>query len=151
MRVIAIEEHFLTPMYRQHVSANEYRNFYLTSRGQAMGHDIIEENLDIDARRIANMDANGVDLQVLSFGSPGPQAFAADVAIPMAKDANERMYQAVKGNGGTARFVFLPYEDHGYRARESVLHTVAEMLDWFDRHVKNRKAVAVPAEAASGG
>ena len=96
MRVIAIEEHFLTPMYRQHVSANEYRNFYLTSRGQAMGHDIIEENLDIDARRIANMDANGVDLQVLSFGSPGPQAFAADVAIPMAKDANERMYQAVK-------------------------------------------------------
>ena len=61
------------------------------------------------------------------------------------KDANpgtfpiqsERMYQAVKGNGGTARLVFLPAESHGYEARESVLHTVAEMIDWFDRYVKN--------------
>jgi predicted TIM-barrel fold metal-dependent hydrolase len=96
MRVIAIEEHFLTPMYRQHVSANEYRNFYLSSRGRIMGHDIIEENLDIDERRIANMDANGVDLQVLSFGSPGPQGFGADVAIPMARDANERLFKATQ-------------------------------------------------------
>ena len=52
MRVIAIEEHFLTPFYREKVAANEYRNFYLTSRGQQMGHDIIEENLDLGASRL---------------------------------------------------------------------------------------------------
>ena len=63
---------------------------------------------------------------------------------------SERMYQAVKGNGGTARLVFLPHEDHGYRARESVLHTVAEMLEWFDRHVKRREAGAKPLESAGG-
>ena len=96
MRVIAIEEHFLTPLYREHVSANEYRNFYLTSRGAAMGHDIIAENMDIGAKRIAHMDAHGVDLQVLSFGSPGPQAFGAEVAMPMARDANDRMHAAVQ-------------------------------------------------------
>ena len=96
MRVIAIEEHFITPMYREKVAGNEFRNFYLTSRGRDMGHDIIEENLDLGAKRIAHMDAAGVDMQVLSFGSPGPQAFGADVAIPMAKDANDRMYEAVK-------------------------------------------------------
>jgi len=48
---------------------------------------------------------------------------------------SERMFQALQGNGGTARLVLLPAEEHGYRARESVLHTVAEMLDWVATHV----------------
>jgi dipeptidyl aminopeptidase/acylaminoacyl peptidase len=47
------------------------------------------------------------------------------------------MYHAVKGLGGTARLVMLPFESHGYAARESVLHTLAEMVEWMDRHVKN--------------
>ena len=46
---------------------------------------------------------------------------------------SERMYHAIKGHGGTARLVMLPNESHGYRARESVLHTLAEMVEWFDR------------------
>ncbi|MGH7531188.1 MAG: S9 family peptidase [Gemmatimonadales bacterium] len=52
---------------------------------------------------------------------------------------SERMYHALKGLGGTARLVMLPYESHGYAARESVLHTVAEMVEWFDRYVKAAK------------
>ncbi|HEX6886015.1 MAG TPA: prolyl oligopeptidase family serine peptidase [Planctomycetota bacterium] len=63
---------------------------------------------------------------------------------------SERMYQAVKGNGGTARLVMLPGEDHGYQARESVLHTVAEMVDWCERFVKPEAiAPAEPREAAA--
>jgi dipeptidyl aminopeptidase/acylaminoacyl peptidase len=50
---------------------------------------------------------------------------------------SERLYQAIKGNGGTARLVLLPDEAHAYRARESVLHVLAEMLEWADRWVKN--------------
>ncbi|MGH7480780.1 MAG: prolyl oligopeptidase family serine peptidase [Longimicrobiales bacterium] len=50
---------------------------------------------------------------------------------------SERLYHAVKGLGGIARLVMLPHESHGYRARESVLHTLAEMVAWFDQHVKN--------------
>lgn len=49
---------------------------------------------------------------------------------------SERMFAAVKGTGGTARLVMLPHESHGYRGRESVLHTLAEMVDWFETHVK---------------
>lgn len=49
----------------------------------------------------------------------------------------ERMYHAIKGNAGTVRFVSLPHESHGYRARESVEHTLYEMITWFDKHVKN--------------
>ncbi|MBM3784392.1 MAG: S9 family peptidase [Acidobacteria bacterium] len=51
---------------------------------------------------------------------------------------SERMYTAVRGNGGTVRLVMLPHESHGYAARESVEHTLAEMIEWFDKHVKNR-------------
>src|SRR6266516_1362393 len=50
---------------------------------------------------------------------------------------SERLFAAIKGLGGTARLVMLPNEAHGYIARESVLHTLAEMIDWFDRYVKN--------------
>ena len=50
---------------------------------------------------------------------------------------SERLFAAIKGLGGTARLVMLPNEAHGYAARESVLHTLAEMIDWFDRYVKN--------------
>ena len=55
MRIIAIEEHFITPLYREKVAGNEFRNFYLTSRGRDMGHDIIAENLDLGESRIAMM------------------------------------------------------------------------------------------------
>ncbi len=57
-------------------------------------------------------------------------------------EQSERMFAAVKGTGGTARLVMLPHEDHGYRGRESVLHTLYEMIDWFDRHVKNAPVTA---------
>jgi dipeptidyl aminopeptidase/acylaminoacyl peptidase len=53
---------------------------------------------------------------------------------------SERLFQAIKGSGGTARLVLLPYEAHGYRARESVLHVLAEMFEWAGRYVKNRGA-----------
>ena len=49
---------------------------------------------------------------------------------------SERLYMALKGHGATVRYVTLPNESHGYAARESVLHTVAEMLNWMDRYVK---------------
>ncbi|HZS56997.1 MAG TPA: prolyl oligopeptidase family serine peptidase [Bryobacteraceae bacterium] len=50
---------------------------------------------------------------------------------------SDRMYAAVRGNGGTVRLVTLPYEAHGYRGRESIEHTLYEMMSWFDRYVKN--------------
>ena len=50
---------------------------------------------------------------------------------------SERMYRAIKGNGGSVRYVTLPDEAHGYAARESVEHVLWEMLTWFDKFVKN--------------
>lgn len=50
---------------------------------------------------------------------------------------SERLYQAVKGLGGTSRLVMLPLESHGYRARESILHMMWETVTWLDEFVKN--------------
>jgi dipeptidyl aminopeptidase/acylaminoacyl peptidase len=52
---------------------------------------------------------------------------------------SERMYAALKGNGAAVRYVQLPGEAHGYAARESVGHTLAEMMSWLDQFVKPPK------------
>lgn len=52
---------------------------------------------------------------------------------------SERMYQAVRGNGGTVRLVTLPLEAHGYAARETIEHVLYEMINWFDKYVKNAR------------
>ena len=50
---------------------------------------------------------------------------------------SERMYQAIKGLGGTVRLVMLPNESHAYRARESILHMLWEEDRWLTTYVKN--------------
>ena len=50
---------------------------------------------------------------------------------------SERMFQAIKGLGGTARLVMLPNESHAYRARESILHMLYETNAWLEKYVKN--------------
>ena len=49
---------------------------------------------------------------------------------------SERFYNALKGHGATTRLVMLPHESHGYRGRESVLHTLWETERWLDTYVK---------------
>ncbi len=61
----------------------------------------------------------------------------------------ERFFAALRGNGGNARYVVLPLEDHGYRARESVGHSLWEMVSWLDRHLKNAPPRAAAATSAA--
>jgi dipeptidyl aminopeptidase/acylaminoacyl peptidase len=84
------------------------------------------------------------------YSQMSPFNFADQIKTPMLMfhgeaDSNtgtfplqsERMYQAIRGLGGTVRYVVLPYEDHGYRGRESVLHRLWESTRWLDKYVKN--------------
>jgi dipeptidyl aminopeptidase/acylaminoacyl peptidase len=48
-----------------------------------------------------------------------------------------KLYEAIRGNGGTTRLVMLPHEPHWYSAMESNEQLVYEMLRWFDKYVKN--------------
>lgn len=60
---------------------------------------------------------------------------------------SERFYAALKGQGATVRYVVLPLEAHGYRGRESTMHTLWEMTRWLDQHVKSAPPKAVAAKA----
>jgi dipeptidyl aminopeptidase/acylaminoacyl peptidase len=53
---------------------------------------------------------------------------------------SEKLFEAIRGTGGTARLVMLPYESHGYQSNEAVEDVLAEQFAWFDRYVKNAKA-----------
>ena len=53
---------------------------------------------------------------------------------------SERMFAAIKGNGGNVRYVQLPLESHGYGAKESRRHVIWEMVNWLDTHVKPPKS-----------
>ena len=50
---------------------------------------------------------------------------------------SERFYMALKGFGATVRYETLPFEAHGYAGRETLLHILAERINWFDKYVKN--------------
>ncbi len=52
---------------------------------------------------------------------------------------SERLFNAIKGHGGTVRYVSLPFESHGYAGRENVLHMLAEQYEWMERYVKQPK------------
>jgi dipeptidyl aminopeptidase/acylaminoacyl peptidase len=88
-----------------------------------------------------------------------PFRYADNITAPLllihgALDANsgtfpiqsERLFQAIQGTGGTARLVILPHENHGYVARESVLHVLAEQFAWLERWL-GEQPVADIAEA----
>jgi dipeptidyl aminopeptidase/acylaminoacyl peptidase len=49
---------------------------------------------------------------------------------------SERLYSAIKGLGGTVRFVSLPHESHAYAARENILHMLWEMDRWLETYVR---------------
>jgi len=49
---------------------------------------------------------------------------------------SERLYSAIKGLGGTVRYVSLPFESHGYAAKENILHMLWETDQWLEKYVK---------------
>jgi predicted TIM-barrel fold metal-dependent hydrolase len=109
MRIIAIEEHFSTPNFREKAKVNEAKSFYITSRSAVLGHDIGGELDDLDVSRLAQMKAAGIDFQVLSFHQPIPSSFAATEAVAMARELNDGLAAATRRHPDRfAGFAALP-------------------------------------------
>jgi predicted TIM-barrel fold metal-dependent hydrolase len=67
-----------------------------TSTRDAAARTLLPRLLDLDDTRISEMDANGVDMHVLSLGVPGVQMFDADEAVALARLSNDRLSDAVR-------------------------------------------------------
>jgi 2,3-dihydroxybenzoate decarboxylase len=103
---IATEEAFATTeqlrLYRRMLSDGSIHDpgflslwgFYLQSPSER-ATQIIERLQNIDSRRIADMDATGISLQILSLTSPGVQVFDAATAVSFARDSNDQLAAAI--------------------------------------------------------
>jgi predicted TIM-barrel fold metal-dependent hydrolase len=95
MRTITLEEHFVSPGFL----AGPGKDFIEQIRNRGpRGLRICEQLQDVGDQRIAEMDAAGVDMQVLSLNSPGiEQAEVAD-QLSIAVESNDFLAEAVKKN-----------------------------------------------------
>jgi uncharacterized protein len=93
MRVITLEEHFATPLFLDG-PGQDLKNAALKFEGRAL--KIIEPLCDIGDKRIAAMDAAGVDFQMLSLTSPGTEQLDAAEALALTRDTNDALAEAVK-------------------------------------------------------
>ncbi|MFM9971499.1 MAG: amidohydrolase family protein, partial [Burkholderiales bacterium] len=97
MRVITLEDHFATPMDRSLIpKATGSRAAMLQQLDDRVGYSIEEGLLDLGELRLAHMDRAGIDYQVISLTQPGAQAYDAATAVPLARDANDRLAEACK-------------------------------------------------------
>ena len=102
-KVIALEEHYWDREVASH----------FTERGPEMRNPSLQERLyDLGALRLREMDEAGIDFQVLSHGAPSLQRLEAELAVPLARKANDRLHQVVGANEDRfAAFAQLPSAD----------------------------------------
>jgi predicted TIM-barrel fold metal-dependent hydrolase len=119
MKIIALEEHITTPLYAEKEVITPRRRQSMIDRSQRVGHDVTAELMNISNTRVAAMNEAGIDFQVLSMTMPGPQGLPADEAIAVARDANDRMADGVRGHPNRfAAFACLPTPDVGASVKE---------------------------------
>ena len=106
-RRIATEEAFIPPelhkMYRDLIASggvddpgfNSLVGYYLGSTSER-ARNVSERLQDLGERRLADMDATGIDLQIVSLTSPGVQVLKTDAAIAMARLANDQLAAAIR-------------------------------------------------------
>jgi predicted TIM-barrel fold metal-dependent hydrolase len=112
MRTIALEEHFVTPAFMEGPGRQ------LKAQAQAAKDHpevagafarLVDQLSDLGDRRIAEMDAAGIDVQVLSLTSPGVDQLPATEAVALARDTNDYLAAAVQRNPRRfAAFTTLP-------------------------------------------
>ncbi len=107
MRTITLEEHFATPAFLDG-PGRRFKEQTLKSGG-AQAAKTFAQLADLGAKRLAEMDAAGIDMQVLSLSYPGTEQLQAAEAIAVARESNDFLADAVKANPTRfAAFAALP-------------------------------------------
>lgn len=110
MRIICLEEHVSTPPVVEAWTAHSLR---------FGGGPLLDKLADLSEGRLADMDDAGVDVQVLSLSGPGLERLPAAQAVRLARDANDRIAEAVAVHPDRLQgFVNLPTPDPAGAAAE---------------------------------
>ena len=116
MKVIAIEEHFITPSEGAALPPGAERG---SDRERLLGIDIQAALLNLGEERIASMDAAGITMQVISHNQPGCQSRDGTAAIALARDANDTLHVAIQRHPDRfAGFAALPTADPSAAVKE---------------------------------
>src|ERR1700760_4662253 len=123
-RVIAVEEHAWTTGLRAALLEFGGDDTVASLSAPAITSDRL---LDVGEQRLARMDAASVDVQVLSITTPGTQPLEPALAVPLARDANDFLFEAVQRRPDRfAAFATLPTPDPEAAAVE--LHRCVQEL-----------------------
>jgi uncharacterized protein len=93
MRTITLEEHFATPEFFDGPA------HFVKDRAEKLGGryaQVMDRLCDLSTKRLREMDAAGIDMQVLSLSAPGVEQMESADAIVMARDTNDYLAEAVK-------------------------------------------------------
>lgn len=93
MRTVTVEEHFISPAFVTGAGRAFVEN--LQNAGPR-GAKMIDQLKEVGDQRIAEMDADGIDMQVLSLNSPGAEQAETANAISTAQEANDFLAEAIK-------------------------------------------------------
>jgi hypothetical protein len=102
MRTITVEEHFAAPGFLDG-AGRELRDRFMQSGPR--GLRIIEQLGEVGDKRLAEMDAAGIDMQVLSLNAPGNEQLNASGSLALARLSNDFLADAIKQH--PARFAGL--------------------------------------------
>src|SRR5262245_51831871 len=88
---IALEEAFTVAAFK------DYEDAAVASFNPAWGAYVKERIADLSSRRLEDMDSSGIDMQVLSFTTPGIQGVTdTGAAISTAKQVNDLLAKVVR-------------------------------------------------------
>jgi predicted TIM-barrel fold metal-dependent hydrolase len=93
MRIITVEEHFISPSFGSGPGKLFMENF---GKASARNAKIANQLSELGDQRIAEMDAAGIDIQVLSLNYPGVEQAETSEAIHVAQESNDFLAEAVK-------------------------------------------------------
>lgn len=95
-KLISVEESFLIPEIRDELS--RIVGGVPSMKSGPIAGPFMDRLFDIGAGRIAEMDADGVDIQVLAVSAPGVQKFDPDTGLALAKLSNDRLLEAISAH-----------------------------------------------------
>ena len=110
MRIVTLEEHYTVPSIVSRIDPAAIRGRGFPGGDVVWGQQLKRNELaDLGEARLADMDASGITVQVLSVSGPGADVVPGEAGVALARDFNNALAEAVARHPDRYRgFAHLP-------------------------------------------